>query len=388
MRTALTFGLCLIALTTAVAAPKNKPANKSTQQVQTVSPREAYRAQLNDSLITIMAGAPSGTDLAIAHDIAEVLDDEDAFRIVPMVGKGGAQSIKDVLYLRGVDMGITHANLLKYYASNNELGPLIDQVVYVAKLFNEEVHILVRDNVVDISALKGKPVNLGEAGSDSDITGHLLLQTLGIEVDERHYGDMDAIAKLKSGDVAGVMMIGGKPLPVAKGLMDLQGLKLLSIPYGPALEDSYYPATLTHDDYPTLIGTGQTVDTVAVCAVLIAFNWDKNSERYKRVARFVDGFFGKFDEFLAEPRHPKWREVNFAATLEGWHRSPASQRWIDRAKASMQVAARDDAESPSKKSFDIFLAQAGSSPVTDAERADLFRAFLAWRRSQPNANEP
>jgi len=226
MRTALTFGLCLIALTTAVAAPKNKPANKSTQQVQTVSPREAYRAQLNDSLITIMAGAPSGTDLAIAHDIAEVLDDEDAFRIVPMVGKGGAQSIKDVLYLRGVDMGITHANLLKYYASNNELGPLIDQVVYVAKLFNEEVHILVRDNVADISALKGKPVNLGEAGSDSDITGHLLLQTLGIEVDERHYGDMDAIAKLKSGDVAGVMMIGGKPLPVAKGLMDLRGLKL------------------------------------------------------------------------------------------------------------------------------------------------------------------
>src|SRR3990172_9505191 len=147
MRTALTFGLCLIALTTAVAAPKSKPANKSTQQAQTVSPREAYRAQLNDSLITIMAGAPSGTDLAIAHDIAEVLDDEDAFRIVPMVGKGGAQSIKDVLYLRGVDMGITHANLLKYYASNNELGPLIDQVVYVAKLFNEEVHILVRDDV-------------------------------------------------------------------------------------------------------------------------------------------------------------------------------------------------------------------------------------------------
>ncbi|MCJ7599799.1 MAG: hypothetical protein MUO41_14485 [Methyloceanibacter sp.] len=150
MRTALTFGLCLIALTTAVAAPKSKPASKSTQQAshapaRIVSPQDTYRARLNDNLITIMAGSPSGTDLAIAHDIAEVLDDEDRFRIVPMVGKGAAQSIRDVLYLRGVDMGITHANLLKYYARTGELGPnFIDQVVYVAKLFNEEIHVLVR----------------------------------------------------------------------------------------------------------------------------------------------------------------------------------------------------------------------------------------------------
>jgi TRAP-type uncharacterized transport system substrate-binding protein len=393
MRTALTLGLCLIALSTAVAAPKNKPAKSNQQEaqapVQTVSPREAYRAKLNDSLITIMAGSPSGTELTIAHDIAEVLDDENQFRIVPMVGKGAAQSIKDVLYLRGVDMGITYASLLKYYARTGELGPdFIDQVVYVAKLFNEEIHILVRDDVQDIAALKGQPVNLGEAGSGPDITAHLLLETLGVNVDERHYGDADAIAKLKSGELAGVVMIGGKPLPTAKGLADLKGMKLLSVPYGPALEADYYPTTLTHDDYPSLIADGQTVDTVAVCAVLIAFNWDKDSERYKRVARFVDAFFGKFDAFLAEPRHPKWREVNFAATLEGWHRSPASQAWINRAKASTMVAARD-ADAPSKKSFDAFLAQttqAGSTPITDAERADLFRAFLAWQKSQANAN--
>lgn len=392
MRTALTFGLCLIALTTAaIAAPKSKPAGKSTQQIapeRIVSPQETYRARLNDNLITIMAGSPSGTDLAIAHDIAEVLDDEDRFRIVPMVGQGATQSIKDVLYLRGVDMGITHANLLKYYARTGELGPnFIDQVVYVAKLFNEEIHFIVRDDVADIAALKGKPVNLGEPGSGSDVTGHLLLQTLGIEVDERHYGDDDAIAKLKSGELAAVMMIGGKPLPVARGLADLKGVRLLAVPYGPSLEADYYPATLTHEDYPSLIGAGQTVDTVAVCAVLIAFNWDRDSERYKRVARFVDGFFGKFDAFLAEPRHPKWREVNFAATLEGWHRSPAAQAWINRAKAATVVAARDSTSS--KRSFDAFLAQtaqAGGAAASDAERSDLFRAFLAWQKSQANAN--
>jgi hypothetical protein len=82
--------------------------------------------------------------------------------------------------------------------------------------------------------------------------------------------------------------------------------------------------------------------------------------------------------------------VNFAATLEGWHRSPAAQAWIDRAKTSMEIASSESsAGSPSKKSFDAFLAQtaqAGGTPITDAERADLFRAFIAWRKSQPNAN--
>src|SRR4029078_12013495 len=375
MRTALTLGLCLIALSTAVAAPKTKLANKSNPQevpapVQTVRPREASREKLNGNLITIMAGSPSGTELTIAHDIAEVLDDENQFRIVPMVGTGAAHGIKDVLYLRGVDMGITYASLLKYYARTGELGPdFIDQVVYVAKLFNEEIHILVRERVADIAALKGQPVNLGEAGSGSDMIGHLLLETLGVNVDERHYGDADAIAKLKSGELAGVVMIGVKPLPVAKDLADLKGMKLLSVPYGPTLEADYYPTTLTHEDYPSLIGDGQTVDTVVVCAVLIAFNWDKDSERYKRVARFVNAFFGKFDAFLAEPRHPKWHEVNFAATLEGWHRSPASQAWIDRAKASTVVASRDARDTPSKKSFDAFLAQTAKAgtQTNDAE---------------------
>src|SRR6185295_9157124 len=134
-----------------------------------------------------------------------------------------------------------------------------------------------------------------------------------------------------------------------------------------------------HDDYPELIAKGESVDSVSVCAVLIAFNWSKDNVRYRKVAKFIDAFFDKFDEFQRPPRHPKWREVNFAATLEGWHRSPASQAWIDRAKASTVVASRDARDTPSKKSFDAFLAQTAQAgtPTNDAERADLFRAFLA-----------
>src|SRR6185436_18809820 len=182
MRIALACGLCLLALT-AIAAPrakdgakaeaKDQPSAKS--QPSAASARENYRARLNENVVTIMAGSASGTDLAIVQDIADVLNDGDQLRVLPIVGKGPEQNIKDVMYLRGVDMGITQANLLKHFDRTGDLGPnLRGRITYIAKLFNEEMHVLVRSEVNDIKELIGKPVNFGAQGSGTEITGRLI----------------------------------------------------------------------------------------------------------------------------------------------------------------------------------------------------------------------
>ena len=376
MRTALTLGLCLMAVT-AVAAPRSKSGDNLEAQASTAGyiQRETFRSQMNANVVTIMAGSPNGTDLGIAYDIAQVVDDGDNLRVLPIVGKGAAQSVKDVMFLKGVDMGITQANIIKYFARSGELGPnLSDQIVYVAKLFTEEVHIIVRSDVTDVKELDGRLVNFGEEGSGTDITAQLVLDALGVNVQRLHLSDPEAIEKLKSGEIAAVIIMAGKPAPELAGLKGAEGLKFLRIPYPKELEDAYYPALLTHDDYPELVRAGESVDTVSVCTVLIAFNWGGDNFRYKRVAKFVDAFFNKFDEFLQPSRNPKWREVNFAATLEGWRRSPASQAWIDRA---------ENVAGAIPKNFDNFLAhtaQVSGRPISDSERADLFRAFLEWNK--------
>jgi TRAP transporter TAXI family solute receptor len=378
MRTALALGLCLVAVT-AVAAPRSKSSanQESPASAAAYIQRENFRSQINANVVTIMAGSPDGTDLAIAYDIAQIVDDGDNLRVLPIVGKGAAQSVKDVMFLKGVDMGITQANIIKYLARSGELGPnLVDQIVYVAKLFTEEVHIIVRSDVTDVKQFNGKVVNFGEEGSGTDITARLVLDALGVNVQKLHLSDAEAIEKLKSGEIAAVIVMAGKPAPELVRLKDADGLKFLRIPYPKELEDAYYPALLTHDDYPDLISAGESVDTVSVCTVLIAFSWGPDNIRYKRVAKFVDAFFKKFDAFVQPTRNPKWREVNFAATLEGWHRSPASQAWID--------SAENVAGTTSKSSFDSFLAhtaQVSGKPVSDAERADLFRAFLEWNKN-------
>jgi TRAP transporter TAXI family solute receptor len=379
MRFALTLGLCLLACT-AVAAPKAKDDANAKPAAKADTIRDNFRSRMNENVVTIMAGTSSGTDLAIVEDIAEVLNG-DGLRVVPMVGQGPAQTVKDVLFLRGVDMGVTQANILKYFARTGELGPnFIDQVAYVAKLFNEEMHVLVRDDVNSIQDLKGRPVNFGAEGSGAEITGRLVFEALGIDVKQLHLSDDEALQKLRSGEIAGTIVVTGKPAPMLANLRDTTGLKLLPVPYAKELEDSYYPATLTHEDYPDLVPAGGRVDTVAVCAVLVSFNWNADSPRYQKIGRFVDRFFTNFDQFLKPPHHPKWREVNYAATLEGWHRSPLSQAYIDRVKAAT-------ADGTTKKSFDTFLAQAapaGGAPLSDAERADLFKAFLEWSENQGN----
>ncbi|MGH6866779.1 MAG: TAXI family TRAP transporter solute-binding subunit [Methyloceanibacter sp.] len=371
MRFALVTGLCLLAAAPLLSAG----AGHSQDRTQGPSTRDSYRARLNENTVTIMAGG-EGTDLTIVQDIAAVLDNGDALRVVPMVGKGPAQTLKDVMFMRGVDMGITQANILKHYAKTGELGNIGSQIAYVAKLFNEEMHVLARDETTDIRALEGKAVNFGPEGSGSELTSRLVFEALGINVQPRHLDEADAIAQLKAGEIDASVVVTGKPAPTLVHLEEGSGLKLLGVPYAEGLEDEYYPAAFSEEDYPALIQSGQRVDSLAVCAVLVSFNWTEG-DRYRKLDNFVSKFFSKFDAFQVAPRHPKWQEVNFAATLEGWRRSPLSQTWIDQAKRVTDNSA--------KQKFDTFLAQAspsGGAPQSDEERARLFRAFLEWSKKQ------
>ena len=100
--------------------------------------------RLNANTIAIVSGNLNATYLSIAYDLSAVLDDGDEFRVLPVIGKGGGQNIKDVRFLKGVDLGITQSVLLNGYRKSHEIGSIDDKIVYLAKLFNEEMHLIVR----------------------------------------------------------------------------------------------------------------------------------------------------------------------------------------------------------------------------------------------------
>src|SRR5689334_22628336 len=276
--------------------------------------------RLNSNTIAIVSGNPNATYMSIAYDLSAVLDDSDEFRILPVIGKGGGQNIKDVRFLKGVDLGITQSNLLGYYKRTNEIGPIDDKIVYIAKLFNEEMHLIVRadSGITSLADLAGRRVNFSDVGSGTQLSTRDIFERLGIAPQEVNMGQADAFEALKKGEIAATILIAGKPAGSMIKLKVSDGLRILPVAFDKPLQTDYLPATLTNEDYPGLIAPGEKVETVAVGAVLIAFNWPKGSDRYRRIQKFVDAFFPRLAEFQKAPRHPKWREANLGATLPGW----------------------------------------------------------------------
>jgi uncharacterized protein len=335
-----------------------------------LAPLEQMRAQINENVVTIVSGNPNGGYLGIAYDIAAVTDDGDNLRVLPIVGKGAAQNVRDILFLRGIDMGLVNTVTLSHFRDDPNLGPAVTRnMVYITRLFEDELHVLVRPEIKSLKDLEGKTINFSDVGSGAQIAAQRMFAAHGMKVTEVNMGQADAIERMKRNEVVATICTCLKPLrPYATVPKEL-GFRLLQIPYEGHFTEDYLPTEFTHADYPNLIPEGGKIEGVAVPTLLMAFNWTGDHGRYQRLAKFVDAFFSKFPEIQKPPRHPRWKNVNLAATIDGWTRFPPAQEWLDRMAAGRQP-------SPT---------MTGSTPPPGANAAmneALFKEFLEWRRKK------
>jgi TRAP transporter TAXI family solute receptor len=328
--------------------------------------------RLNNNTVSIIAGELGSTDLAVAHELSLVLDDGDNLRIMPMVGAGGGRNVRDIRFMKGVDLAITRPSLLARMRQSGEIGPIDDKIVYLTKLFNEEMHLVVRADagVASIEHLAGRTVNFGESGSGTQSIAREVFSRLGIAVREVNIPERAAIEGLRSGDIDATVVIGGKPVP-AVAIMAAAGFRLLPVPFVKQLREDFLPATLSNEDYPGLIEPGRRLETLAVGSVLVAYNWPRDSDRYQKIEKFVEAFFPRLGRLQAPPHHPKWREVNVAATLPGWTRFGAAEDWL-REHREPTGAAREQ--------FELFVS--ARSARTPEERDRLFEEYQQWQQAR------
>jgi TRAP transporter TAXI family solute receptor len=290
---------------------------------------EALRTKMNANTVAMVTGSPSGTYIQFAHDMASVLDKPDGMRILAILGKGSVQNVKDILHLRGVDMGIVQSDVMRYFRETGELGRDIQRrLVYVTKLYNEEFHIVAGKDITKLADLAGKRVNFAEEGSGTQFSARIIFGLLNMKVTEVNVPQNDALDRVRTGDIAATVFVAGRPAAAIARLPKDPAYKLISVPYTREVENDYLPATLTAADYPNLISENQKLETIAVGAVLASFNWDRQSDRYRRVAAVTEALFANIAQFQKAPRHPKWKEVNLAAPLPGWSRFPAAEEWL------------------------------------------------------------
>lgn len=310
--------LCLVAFASLAVA--NAP-ESSAQDPQ------SQRDLVNGGTVGIISGGISGTYVRIASDLSNALDDGYENRILAILGKGSIRNIEDLLFLRGIDIAIVQSDVLEFYKSTGLFPNVQHQVNYITKLYNEEVHLIARKDIASIEDLKDRQVNFGTQGSGTFMTASVVFEALGIDVDVVTDPEPIAMEKLRTGQIDALVFVGGKPVTLLQQVSMDDELKLLPIPLE-QVQGPYLASVFTFDDYPNLVPQGEEIPTVAVGAVLAAYNWKSDNPRYDQVANFINRFFGNFDTFLQPPYHPKWKEVDIRSELPGWQRLPAAQAWL------------------------------------------------------------
>src|SRR2546421_4059034 len=270
--------------------------------------------------VGIAGGLIDGTYMRFADELAKVLDDGDNLRILPMVSYGAASNLDDLLYLRGIDLAVTQSDVFEYFRTERKTPNLQNRVHYMLRLPIAELHILAKTDIHSLEDLRGKKVNFGPAGSGSSLTGTIVFQRLGVQVEQVLIDQQSALQKLQSGEVAALVRVVGKPVDFFSKIPPNSGLHLIPIPYTKTFADYYTIGEFEAKDYPSLIAGGEKIETIAVPAVLSVFNWARGSDRYRRIERFTERLFANWDQFLVAPRHPKWRHVHLRGAGPGWAR--------------------------------------------------------------------
>jgi uncharacterized protein len=393
-----------LALPQLALAQSDKPQRPKTQRANEPISYEEKKRQTNDIAVNIVVSGITCTCARFAEDIRNVVNDlrPDGLRVLPVIGVGGLQNLNDVLFLKGVDMGVVdedNARLLKQ--RDPQLYANLEQrVQYITKLYNSEFQVVARNDIRSYDDLRGKKVNFNLKDSQTQVTADIIFNALRLDVQRSYYDNDEAIKKLLEGELSAMIILTGAPQAALAKLKSTDGVHFLpldraSLPGSdlrPIFAD-YLPAELTSEQYPALIPPGTTVPTIANRALLVAYAWPENSPRYNRIAKFVNAFFGKIDQFTNDrARHPKWRDVSLTADIPGWTRFKPAADWLaehrnvaearDRVDAIAGTLARPDLKAAFEKFMDNYTAS-GNRTLTPADQEALFTKFEHFLRAKP-----
>ena len=323
----------------------------------------------------ILAGDAGGTGLKMSADLARLLDNGNALRILPIAGKGSVQSLNDLRLLQAADIAIVQAD---------SLAPLIkagkqsaaSRLQYIAKLHSEEFHILSRMQFLCLQDLTGRRVSFGPKDSGESITAEAVFAANNLTVDRLYLDHAEAVERLKRGELDALVHVGGKPSGALDTITHKDKVHFLDVDYAPGLQANYLPAVMTAEDYPNLIAPDESVGTIAVSMVMVVRTWPPQSERHRVLSRFTAGFFSAIDKLKTGSYSPKWRDVDIRAQVKGLQRSQPAEQWLVANAAEARLP-------PADQQVKTLLQRFGESQRGgSAGREDLFNQFVRWYRKQ------
>ncbi|MEJ2227730.1 MAG: TAXI family TRAP transporter solute-binding subunit [Alphaproteobacteria bacterium] len=325
----------------------------------------------NQWTVGLVGGLLEGAYLRFAAEISRAVDDGENMRVLGIMTKGSIQNVHDLLYLKGVDVGLVSADTFDDIIKAGKIRSITDRLQYITQLHVNTLQLLVRSDIKTIKDLAGKKVAVAKKGSSSAALGIKVLKKEGVKADVHMIGWTNGFQKVKTGEFAGVFTAFVKGQTTIFSSIDPKsGMHLLPISFDKYADEYYVPIFLDHKDYPNLIAEGESIETLGSPVVLAVYNWPRGTDRFRKVARFIEYFFKRFDTLRKPPYHPAWKEINLAAKVPGWKRYWYAEEVLKkylkkRAAGGIKLNAEE------RKIL---------SSIKNTEQKRQFREFLKWKK--------
>ena len=375
-------GLWLIVLT----ALSTGPAGAQNQS------ENAIRQKANACTVTVITGGVDGvsnTYQQLASDLASVLDVKSELRVLPIIGYGSLQNIEDMLYLKGIDIGMVHSDVMRHMEQKQVLPGARNRLKYITKLYDEPLHILAHTKYTDIRQLNGQTVIVGRPGSGNEMSALTLIRDLHLKVKLIHVEFKEGVQQVRDGRAAAMVVVTRKPSSKLRKIKADSDVHFLPVPMTRTVLRTYFPDPLTAEDYPNLVPPGKSVETAGMSAVLAVYNWQDKSLRYANVSKFIRTFIGKFDQLSQAPRKDVWQKLDFTGKVKGWQQYQPAAKIIRRVVASRQdVAPRLRSRIKKNKEFAAFVKLLRATSNKKYTREELLRLYLSYKDWSQNSSAP
>jgi uncharacterized protein len=191
--------------------------------------QQALQKKYNEGTLMILGGHPRTTCFNLVHEIAATLAGRDDLSLIAVDAPGGTQSLRDLLLLR-VELALVPEVALDYADATASVGPrLRERLTYITRLYGDEVHILVGPSADSVENLSGKKMAVSPESDNAEFTVSDLLRRLHIKAEVVKVAAVDAIDDVRSGTLAALVLVGGKPLSLVASFPKDGSLRLLAI---------------------------------------------------------------------------------------------------------------------------------------------------------------
>ncbi len=277
----------------------------------------------------LITGGAKGTYYQFGLNL-KTLVNEQGINLTVINSTGSVENIYAVFNRPNIQLGIVQADVLAFI-SRAQSNPILKQIAKKTKmvfpLYNEEVHLLGRNDILGLDDLAGRRVAIGEEGSGTYLTAKLLFEIAEIAPAEMvEIGTDEALVQLKKRQIDAMFYVAGYPVKLFKENVAAQdGLTLLPIT-NKSIGEFYPTAKIPRATYAFL---SEDVDTVAVKAVLVSY--DFRSTHCDNVGKFAKIMSDNM-AWLKKNGHPKWNTVDLDFNLKGWEQYDCVQRALGKKK--------------------------------------------------------